>query len=56
MPATSRALGVATIALAVTGTAGAGFYDLFATDIDGNVVDFAQYEGTVSLVVNVASY
>ena len=37
-------------------TAGTNFYALQAIDIDGNLVDFSQYMGSVSLVVNVATY
>lgn len=31
------------------------FHDLTMTSITGEDVDFSQYEGTVSLIVNVAS-
>lgn len=31
------------------------FYDLVADDIKGNEVDFAEFEGKVTVVVNVAS-
>lgn len=31
------------------------FYDLVADDIDGNEVDFAEFKGKVTVVVNVAS-
>lgn len=32
------------------------FFDLTAKDIKGNVVDFKQFQGDVTIVVNVASY
>lgn len=32
-----------------------GFYDLSATDIDGNSVDFSKYKGKKVMIVNVAS-
>lgn len=32
------------------------FFDLSANDIKGNVIDFKQFEGDVTIVVNVASY
>ena len=35
---------------------GTGFYSLSAIDIEGNTVDFARYQDTVSLVVNVAQF
>lgn len=31
------------------------FFELVAEDIDGNIVDFAQFKGKVTVVVNVAS-
>lgn len=31
------------------------FYDLVANDIDGNEVDFAEFEDKVTVIVNVAS-
>jgi glutathione peroxidase-family protein len=33
----------------------AQFHELSMTSIDGNTVDFANYKGTLCLVVNVAS-
>ena len=36
--------------------AGTGFYSLSAIDIEGNTVDLARYQDTVSLVVNVAQF
>jgi hypothetical protein len=35
---------------------GTGFYAMSAIDIEGNTVEFSQYQGTVSLVVNVAQF
>lgn len=32
------------------------FFDLTAKDIKGTVVDFKQFEGDVTIIVNVASY
>lgn len=32
------------------------FYDLKAKDIDGNLVDFEEFQGKVLIIVNVASY
>jgi glutathione peroxidase-family protein len=32
------------------------FFDLSARDIDGNSVDFSQFRGSVTILVNVASY
>jgi glutathione peroxidase len=39
-----------------TGSPGSSFYDLKTTTLDGKPVDLSQYRGTVSLVVNVASF
>jgi glutathione peroxidase len=39
-----------------TGRSVSSFYDLTTTTLDGKPADLAQYRGTVSLVVNVASY
>jgi glutathione peroxidase len=38
------------------GAGAASFYDLKTRTLDGKPADLAQYRGTVSLVVNVASY
>ena len=57
-PGMNLALSVVATAAALTGAAaqGTNFYALSAVDIGGNSVDFSQYMGTVSLVVNVATY
>ena len=39
-----------------TGSPGSSFYDLKTTTLDGKPADLSQYRGTVSLVVNVASF
>jgi glutathione peroxidase len=39
-----------------SGTTVASFYDLKTRTLDGKPADLAQYRGTVSLVVNVASF
>ena len=38
------------------GSSGSSFYDLKTTTLDGKPADLSQYRGTVSLVVNVASF
>jgi len=40
----------------VPGSPGSSFYDLKTTTLDGKPADLSQYRGTVSLVVNVASF
>jgi glutathione peroxidase len=53
-------LGAATLLAGQAGPAGGGsvssFYDLKTTTLDGKPADLSQYRGTVSLVVNVASF
>ena len=39
-----------------SGQVGTGFYAMSAVDIEGNTVELSQYQGTVSLVVNVAQF
>jgi glutathione peroxidase len=38
------------------GSSGSSFYDLKTMTLDGKAADLSQYRGTVSLVVNVASF
>ena len=47
---------VATVALAVGSTEATSLWSLNATDIDGEVVNFEQFSGSVALVINVATY
>ena len=35
---------------------GTGFYAMSAIDIEGSTIELSQYQGTVSLVVNVAQF
>jgi hypothetical protein len=42
--------------LSLDGSAGKGFYDLSAVDIEGNTVHLNRFHGKVSLVVNVAQF
>ena len=38
------------------GAAGTGFYSLSAIDIEGTTVPFSRYQGTVSLIVDIAQF
>jgi hypothetical protein len=49
-------VGSAVSFLLLASTAAASFYDLTAIDVDGKNVSLSPYKGTVSLVVNVATY
>ena len=49
-------VGSAVSFLLLASTAAASFYDLTAIDVDGKNVSLSPYKGTVSMVVNVATY